>query len=270
MQQPSNEQQAVTHTDLEQRLRTYYGPRLREQPLGQPSWEHIQRRLKPRGNRPVQLRKFIHRHRIHAALQPVPQYIEATYHRIADEADISYPASLLHCTLKRKRCAPAISVKLLRKQPVRLRLPIDAERLLPLAALDVLLASSIARYELTKKHIVMYWLLIGCITLIAGTTIFSLWRDRPSLSLLIVMGYVAGVLIISSRRKRSVCYRADGLVVTWIGRERVCEGLHVLAAYTHPSFPGRLGRLRLPGEPSIEQRIARVCGTRVESLTISR
>jgi len=62
--------------------------------------------------------------------------------------------------------------------------------------------------------------------------------------------------------------QADNLMVQWLGRGRACEGLHALANRTGTPSRGRWGEL------SLEERIARVCGTRVsiehERLTLAR
>lgn len=67
---------------------------------------------------------------------------------------------------------------------------------------------------------------------------------------------------------RKLAFRADSLIVLWIGRERACQGLHALAARTSRSSQ------RAWGEPSLVERIHRVCGTRVaveeERLTLVR
>jgi hypothetical protein len=55
-----------------------------------------------------------------------------------------------------------------------------------------------------------------------------------------------------------MAFRADELMVRWLGRSRVCQGLHILAGRR------RTHRYRVWGEPSLDERIERVCGTRVE------
>jgi hypothetical protein len=57
---------------------------------------------------------------------------------------------------------------------------------------------------------------------------------------------------------RSIAFHADSLIVLWLGRSHVCRGLHSLADHS------RSPRRRRWGEPSLEERIKRVCGTRVE------
>jgi hypothetical protein len=56
---------------------------------------------------------------------------------------------------------------------------------------------------------------------------------------------------------RLLAFHADTLVVQWLGRDVVCRGLHTLA--DHSLWPRR-GKW---GEPSLAERIERVCGTKV-------
>jgi hypothetical protein len=58
-------------------------------------------------------------------------------------------------------------------------------------------------------------------------------------------------------QQRAQAFRGDRIAVQWLGRERVCQGLHLLAEHGQPR--------RRPGwgEPSLAERIARVCGTPV-------
>ncbi len=56
---------------------------------------------------------------------------------------------------------------------------------------------------------------------------------------------------------RRTVFRADSLVVQWLGRERTCQGLHALADRSRSPRRSRWG------EPSLAERIERVCGTQV-------
>jgi len=60
------------------------------------------------------------------------------------------------------------------------------------------------------------------------------------------------------RQARSLAFRADTLMVRWLGRGPACSGLHALAQRS------RAPRGRRWGEPSLDERIERVCGTGVE------
>lgn len=262
--QHSSDEQKQTHTsaDLEQRLVAYYGPRLREQPLSQDSWQQLRHKLKQPAKRSIRLRRPIrrvNRYRSPVALKPVPEYIDAAFKRIAYDARVSYPSSLLHCTFKRKMQAPAVRVSSLRKQPIRLLLPVDTERSLPASSLNVLLATGVARYQLVKKALLIYLLLSGFVTIGMCVGFFYALHHQPLIPVLIVLIGGPGLLLLLDRQKRQVCFAADALVVVWIGRGRMCDGLHVLANSTRSAHRSRWG------EPSLAERIVRVCGTRVES-----
>src|ERR1700682_4840501 len=91
--------------DLEQRLRAYYGPQLREQPLSQVSWQHLRLQLASQeGTR--------RRHRFHWHLRRrrsqayVPTSIQEAFFRIAYEARIPATQSMLRCSQKSRRHEP--------------------------------------------------------------------------------------------------------------------------------------------------------------------
>jgi hypothetical protein len=54
-----------------------------------------------------------------------------------------------------------------------------------------------------------------------------------------------------------LAFRADSLVVLWLGRGTACRGLHALADLSSAPYRRRWG------EPSLVERIERVCGVRV-------
>jgi hypothetical protein len=270
---PSNEREKhpQKNADLEQRLTAYYGPRLGEQPLTDDSWQQLRRKLvqRPSGMR-IRLRwptlPGRRRHRFSAS--SLPAYIHASFTRIAQASRTSTMPYMLNCTVRRKLRTPIVQVSPLSRRPIRVTLPVDAEHLPGPAALDVLLATGLARYQLIKKTLLHRLLLIGCICLVAYATIFFAMHTRLWLIIPIAIIEGASLALLLDRRKRGICYEADTVVVLWLGRERVCEGLHMLADRTR--FPRR----RRWGELSLTERINRVCGTRVESrderLTLSR
>ena len=69
-----------------------------------------------------------------------------------------------------------------------------------------------------------------------------------------IMLYTLGLLHVQGRRS---VFRADAQVVKWLGRERTCRGLHALADRSRSPRRGKWG------EPSLAERIKRVCGTQV-------
>src|SRR6266852_2434029 len=84
--------------DLENRLRAYYGPQLREQPLSQASWRHLRQRLGVQEG--TRLRCHFHwripRRRSRAY---VPTSIREAFARITSEARIPPTQSMLRCSL---------------------------------------------------------------------------------------------------------------------------------------------------------------------------
>ncbi|MDQ6643974.1 MAG: hypothetical protein M3Y76_05955, partial [Chloroflexota bacterium] len=76
-----------------------------------------------------------------------------------------------------------------------------------------------------------------------------------AIGLLIVLSIL--VLWLLDKGRRIMAERADSLMVRWLGRGRACEGLCALADLSHA--PSR----RKWGEPSLTERIGRVCGTQV-------
>ena len=54
-----------------------------------------------------------------------------------------------------------------------------------------------------------------------------------------------------------LAFRADAVVVQWLGRERTCRGLHALANRSRSPSRSKWG------EPSLAERIKRVCGKQV-------
>ena len=61
------------------------------------------------------------------------------------------------------------------------------------------------------------------------------------------------------RQARSLAFRADTLMVRWLGRGPACSGLHALAERSQAP------RRRRWGEPSLVERIERVCRAGVET-----
>ncbi len=263
MQQwPSHEHEKKSE-DLEQRLAAYYGPRLREQPLSHDSWQRLSRKLGQSRRSRLRLRwpiKHIMRRRFRMFMSPpTPEYIQTAFNRVIYASHTSYMSSVLYCTFKRKLRAPTVRVSTLRKQHIRLKLPVDAERSIGTAGLDVLLASGLARYQMMKKALLIRLLLTSFICIGVCATIFYWVHNQAWMGILIVTLGGLGLLLLLDRQKRGMCHAADTLVVLWIGRDRMCEGLHMLAQRTRSPYRRRWG------EPSVAERIKRTCGTRVES-----
>jgi hypothetical protein len=123
----------------------------------------------------------------------------------------------------------------------------------------VLLASGLARrFYIRKPANVLLQLLsvsvvvLACIMLI----LFGIHKFSPfTFPIAIILGAVVLGLKHIQRRRRT--FQADILMVKWLGRSRTCQGLHALANR------GRSRRTGGWGEPSLAERIDRVCGKQV-------
>ncbi len=129
------------------------------------------------------------------------------------------------------------------------------------AMLEVLLATGLARYSCSRRleNRLLRVLLAGTALLTLGT--FVLWltyKYSPLAFLMVLMLFVIVAGFAGIRRRRRV-FQADDLVVRWLGRSRACRGLHLLAGQT-----GKQRRVFL-WEPSLAERIGRICGTQVET-----
>jgi hypothetical protein len=96
-----------------------------------------------------------------------------------------------------------------------------------------------------------------CLLLVLAALPFA-GSDRRSLGLccLAFVCCLAEACLISLQ-ERALAFRSDLQAAQWLGRERVCRGLHLLAEH------GRPRRCPTWGEPSLARRIARICGSPV-------
>lgn len=268
----TNQQHQAEHPDMEQLLADYYGPELRESALPVSSWQHLQRKLGPQKAR-KEKRRFIKRFQGPMRVEAhgrVPAYIQEAFVRIAFEANIPYRASMLRCTLKQGIQQPAVSISHVNKHHIKLLLPISAAVTMHPAELDVLLATGLARYLLTRRGsyplqrvALLLLFLLGLVGLIASIPLQGLSLGLP-------VGFVVGgiALFLLARQHYKMTLVADAQLVSWLGRSRVCEGLHSLASHA------RVASRKRWTEPSLAERIARTCGERAstkdERLTLVR
>ncbi len=252
---------------LEEHLTAYYGPELREQPLPSASWQRLHAQLglqHPRRRLHVpRLRRPWHR-RFHSA----PVYIQEAFVRIMHDARISYPlSSLLHCSFDARM--PAVRVSALGRYRIKLLLPSSAEGAIGRPELDVLVATGLARYLYTRKPVyaIVRVLLIIAVLLASAVSILLFWTQKQLL-VVIPIAILLCALGLLHIQERNLAFRADTLMVLWLGRTRACQGLHALADQSRSPRRARWG------EPSLTERIGRVCGTRVaiedERLTLVR
>ncbi len=173
------------------------------------------------------------------------------------EAHVAYPLSWLHCTFKRYMRVPRVRTSLLERHKIRLILPLEGGWLLSQTELDVLVATGLARCLFMRKpgHILMRILL--ALAILLSSVVALLFSARYPFILMLPIAIILCALWLGHREWQKLAFRADSLIVQWLGREHVCQGLHALADRS-PS-PRRKGW----GEPSLAERIERVCGTRV-------
>jgi len=245
--------------DLEKRLRAYYGPQLREQPLLQASWQNLRHRLGSQED--TDLRHcFSWRFPRKRSRAYVPTSIQDTFTRIAYEARIPSRPSMLRFSLKPNNHEPAVRTSWFGKHKIRLLLPLSAVTTMEQTELDVLLATGLARSICTRKPIyVLGRLLLASVVLIASLALTLSWMHYiPLVGFPLAIALYISVVWLLHTQARSIAFHADTLMVLWLGRGHVCNGLHALADHS------RTPRRRRWGEPSLAERIKRVCGTRVE------
>jgi len=266
--------------DLDERLMDFYGPSLHEQRLSAATWTRLQARLATRHFLKPRLIHWLRRRRnMYVIRGNSPLFIEQAFSAIVYDARLPqavYTSALLHCSFKARLQVPTVRVAPLGRHNIKLTLPVRQERVVAPPELDVLLATGLARHHyMRQSRYVLKWLLLLSIEPLALILLMLLWFHDLSLNvlpiaitLLILIG--AGVMWCGYIFKRRIAFHADVLLVLWIGRSRACQGLHLLAGRSDTAATKRGGW----GEPTLRERIARVCGTQVmvedERLTLVR
>lgn len=261
------------HQSLDDRLRAFYGPALQEQPLLSSSWQRLRSQL---GSQRSPRRQFRPRWRLHRfrGRRIAPAFIQDAFSHITYEARLPYTPSILSCSFKSGERVPLVRVFLLGRRKIRLILPLDATQLVQPAELDVLLATGLARYLCMRKPtyaasrvLLSSVIALACIILLL-TWLYGLPYYMLPIAIVTSLLLGAGTLWLLRKQGRRMAIQADSLMVQWLGRGRACDGLHALANRTRTPSRARWG------EPSLEERIARVCGTGVriehERLTLAR
>jgi len=268
--------------DLESRLAAYYGPELHEQPLPESSWLRLRTRLEPQRISKLQrMQQWYHRNesrllpghlrwRVRRNVRPVPTYIRDAFLRLINETRQPYPGPALDCSFKSRIRVPAVHVSPLGRHSIRLILPSDAAWALEAPELEVLLATGLARrFYIRKPANILQQLLFVSVVLLASLTFILFGMHTFSIFpflIAVILGVI--VLVLKQIQRRRRIFQADVLMVQWLGRSRACQGLHTLANRSR-------SRSRWTwGEPSLAERINRVCGTQVpienEPLTLVR
>jgi hypothetical protein len=246
--------------DLEKRLSAYYGPPLQEQPLSPSSWQNLRLRLPSQENvgRRYHIRWPFPRKR---SRTDVPTSIQDAFARIVYEARIPYAQLMLRYQLTLRTHEPIVRGSWLGRRTIQLLLPVNLAAMIGQAELDVLLATGVARSIYARKPAYMLGrlLLVGGM-LFAGIMLTLFWMYHlPPVVIPIVIVLFTIFMWLLHMQARSIAFHADTLIVHWLGREHVCNGLHALANRS------RSPRRRRWGEPSLVERIGRICGTRVEA-----
>ncbi|HEV2581955.1 MAG TPA: hypothetical protein VGT44_13960 [Ktedonobacteraceae bacterium] len=244
--------------DVEQRLSAYFGPPLPEQPLSSDSWQKLRYRLAPREDAGRRRCNHLPRRRSQAHVSIA---LQDAFARIVYRAGVAYPPPKLLCMLKLRLREPSVRISWLGRRAIRLLLPINAMTSMGQDELDVLLATGLARSITARKPKYMLGrLLLAGVALLACLTLILSWIHHALLiGLPLAVVLCALVVVVWQLQTRSIAFRADTLMVRWLGRSRACSGLHALADRS------RTPRRRRWGEPSLVERIQRVCGTRVEA-----
>ncbi len=275
---------------LEQRLKFYYGPKLPERPLPESSWQQVfsqlasQRQCSPqRWKRHLERHFWQHfrkqRYSFPFPANAFPSDAQEAFARVLFDAHLSYSTHMLVCRWAVSRThphsaqVPNMRISLLSRRPLRLTLPTHTD--IKPVELDVLLAGGLAQYEEMRRSgsILVYTLSIGTIASLfiwAMTTLFlqGLSLFTRFLDVFACISLIGVVLWLLNIHARKLAKRADTRMVSWIGRFRACQGLHVLADRSRVPSKRKWGKL------SLTERIARICGSHVdvheERLTLVR
>lgn len=276
----NEEKSSQKERSLDERLKDYYGPSLHEQQLSTAAWTRLQARLTPRHFLKPRLIRWLRRRRnMYGAHGNSPSFIEQAFSAIVYDARLAqsvYSSALLHCSFKARRHVPTVRVAPLGRRKIKLTLSAQQEQSVEPPELDVLLATGVARlHTMRQSRYALKWLLLLSSEPLALVVLMLLWlRDFSlnifpiAITLLILIGI--GIMWCDYILKRRIAFHADMLLVLWIGRSRACAGLHLLAGRSDTAATKRGGW----GEPTLQERIARVCGTQVavedERLTLVR
>jgi hypothetical protein len=246
--------------DVEQRLSAYYGPPLPKQPLSPTSWQFVRHRLgvqaSTRCKRGLRLRFLRKSTRVAA-----PTAIQDAFARVASEAGVPSTPTMLRYSLKPHAHEPVVRGSWLGKRIIRLTLPLAAVTTIGQDEFDVLLATGLARsIGVRQANYTLGRLLLAGVVLLACLTLFVCWMHHVLLvGIPLALALCVVVVLCWQWQARSLAFHADTLMVRWLGRRAACRGLHDLAG--HSRAPQR----RRWGEPSLAERIERVCGTGVEA-----
>src|SRR6266480_5957339 len=196
--------------DLEKRLRTYYGPQLREQPLSQASWQNLRHRLSSQEDT-ERRHRFNWRFPRKRSQAHVPTSIQDAFARIANDAHLPSTPSMLHCSMKPQDHEPAVHTSWFGRRKIRLVLPLTAVTTMKQTELDVLLATGLARSICARKPTyTLGRLLLASVVLLAGLTLTLFWMHHvPLIGFPIATALCASVTWLLHTQARSIAFHAD-------------------------------------------------------------
>lgn len=250
--------------DLDEQLAAYYGPALPPRPLAESAWIRLRdtldqaRQVAPR--RPYASRPAcdpVHRH-------PVPVVAPGLREAFVDllrQIDYRRPSPELRCRFSARRTQPCVRGMPLGRRQVRLVLPERGWQFLQAVELEVLLAVGLARaLKASRALYLLFRTLCASSVLLALTQLPFAGADHHSLGIvcLAFACCLLGICLISLQ-ERALAFRGDQQAAQWLGRERLCQGLHLLAEHRCPRCCPSWG------EPSLAERIARICGSPVQT-----
>lgn len=247
---------------LEQRLAAYYGPALPARPLPETAWLQLRAQLDqaqreiPRRSR-VRWPGYVRARRS----QTVPSNFQQTFAALLTQIDYQQRSPELDCRFSSRPAQPRVGITLFGHGQVRLLLSERNWQSLQTSELEVLLAAGLARYASASRALFLLTRTLFAVSLLlalAALPFTSVDRRYLWVFCLAFACCVAGACLITWQ-ERALAFRGDRQAVRWLGRERVCQGLHLLAER------GRPQRRPTWGEPSLAERIARVCGTPVRT-----
>jgi hypothetical protein len=243
--------------EVEERLAAYYGPALPPRPLPETAWLQLRDQL----GAPRRRRFDLQRLRLPGARRNLatPANVQEVYAALLTRIDCRRSRPDLRCQLSARRTVPRVSISPLGRGHIRILLPEKGWRAMSAVELEVLLAAGLARCaSLSRSLFVLPRLFLVASLLLLMTALPFSAVDRRYLWIFLAafLGCVASAGLISWQQ-RALAFRGDRQAVRWLGREQVCRGLHLLAGYERPRHRPTWG------EPSLAERIARVCGTPV-------
>lgn len=262
----ANDKHNHSTNDLDARMRAYYGPAMPEQPLSSQAWDTLSQQLRP--HRRTHLYRGRRWHGLHRLRRNTtyrtPSFVQDSLERVMHEARWHQHVPTLHCSVKAKVSEPSLRIAstLLPGRPtLRVTLPLDAPIRMQNIEMDVLIAAGLARSLLMNRlaerilrYVLTCLLLFGCVLIVYSLLHKQLYPQLP-----IAIALCICILFVRRYQRRSQVFRADVIMVYWLSRSRVCEGLHLLANHRHKPKYWQMS------EPSLDERIKRVCGTQVTS-----